>query len=173
MLTPLTVLSHIDLWAAQGPNPAALQGGPLPEFKALDLHGKERGSKNVAGQRTVLIVMPNEDASKATQKWAKQTMEHFAGKSVQVIIMMALNTPFFVPDTIPTNIAKGKVPKRFWDNTWISTADDLRKALRVENTGKEPEVFAVNEQGTIVATAHGTPTKKNTGKIWGALGEAG
>jgi len=156
----------LPAWAADTPEP----GAPLPSFTAKDLLGQEHSSQEYQGQRTLLVAITDKNAGDEMQRWFDAADAH-APASVQRESIISLRLPFFVSLGTARNPARPKVPRQYWDDTLMDRDGALARTLGLASS-KAPYVFALDEHGRVLASAHGTPDSPEAQRIWSSLSGA-
>lgn len=153
--------------------PIQLQvGKQLPAFQATDLDGKPRSAQELVGRPTAIIVTPSRGAGTQSGTWAQLLSNRAGSHSVHIVGLVALDVPFFIPQGMVQNVARSHVPKKDWDDTWLSVKGDLRRRLGIERGSPTPYVFSLDASGKITAVVHGPPTTENLQEIAGGLAQA-
>lgn len=141
---------------------------PIPAFEAVSLTGNAIHREDLLGQPTVLIVTPGRDAAASTRAWAKALRSEF-GKSARMRDVIAVDLPFFMDERDAIGRAKAKIPKRYYDQTWLTSKDVLTTALGVGSDAAHAQVFVLDAQGHIAAHVRGDPTPEHLDQLRSAL----
>jgi hypothetical protein len=147
---------------------ALVQGRPVPSFQATDLRGRAHVSRELRGRPTLLVIMPNRDAAGESKQWVDAIGRRYGEHRVRTVGLIALDLPFFIPESLARSIARGKVPERFWNDTWLSARGTLADTLGVQGDD-ESWVVALDATGRVRAIARGAPTTVNQSIVFGAL----
>ncbi len=150
---------------------AAAPGSPtsaIPAFDATSLTGQSIHRADLLGQPTVLIVTPGRDAAPSTRAWAK-ALRSGLGKDVRMRDVLAVDLPFFMDEHDAISRAKAKIPKRYYDQTWLTSKDTLTTALGVGSDAAQAQVFVLDAQGRVAAHVGGDPTAEHLDQLRSAL----
>ncbi len=153
----------LPAWAADRPEP----GAPLPSFTAKDLLGQEHSSEEYQGQRTLLVAITDKNAGDGMRSWFEAADAH-APESVQRESIISLHVPFFVGMGTVRHRAQSQVPRQFWDDTLLDRNGAMADTLGLASS-KQPYVFALDEHGQVLASAHGPPDSPEAQRIWSSL----
>lgn len=144
-------------------------GQQLPFFQGTDLTGTIRESPELRGPpTTVLVVGTSRAASDAGKAWVYEIQERY-GERVQIINLIAIDLPFFISESTALDMARGQVPRRYWEQTWLSSEDSIQEALGLQPGSPVPYVAVVNRQGQLIASAHAPLQAPEAQQIWQAL----
>ncbi len=141
----------------------------VTNFEATSLTGEHVTQQQLFGQPTVLIVTPSKAAAKQTREWAKSLRSRFDTKHIKVRDVIAINLPFFISESYAVGRAKQKIPKRYYDQTWLSGDQVLENALHIPTESKKAFVLVLDSQGRVLARVSGPPTDANIQKIMAAV----
>ena len=153
----------IPAWAAHWPEP----GAPLPSFTAEDLLGEEHSSEEYQGQRTLLVAITDKNAGDGMRRWFEAADAH-APASVQRESVISIHVPFFVGLGAVRQRVQSQVPRPFWDDTLLDRNGAMADTLGLASS-KQPYVFALDEHGRVLASAHGPPDSPEAQRIWSSL----
>ncbi len=106
----------------------------IPAFEATSLTGQLMHRSDLLGQPTVLIVTPGRDAATSTRAWAK-ALRSGLDADARIRDVLAVDLPFFMDERDAISRAKAKIPKRYYDQTWLTSKDTLTSALKVQRGG--------------------------------------
>lgn len=140
----------------------------IPSFSATALTGQAVTKADLVGAPTVLILTPSKKAAIDTRLWVKElhsSLDHY----VRVRDVLAIDLPFFMSESDALGRAKGKIPGRYYDQTWLMSSETLESALGVPVSSPKAFVFVLDRQGNIVARVSGNPTDARIGEIRSAL----
>jgi hypothetical protein len=141
---------------------------PIPAFDAISLTGQPIRRADLLGQPTVLIVTPGRDAAASTRAWAKSLRSALAADA-RMRDVLAVDLPFFMDERDAIGRAKAKIPKRYHDQTWLTSKDTLTNALGVGPDAAQAQVFLLDAQGRVVVRLGGDPTPERLGELRSAL----
>jgi hypothetical protein len=150
-------------WVAAAPN------SPIPAFEATALSGEKVTDAKLIGQPTILIVTPSKAAAEDTRKWAHALRENLDPKSIRIRDVLALDVPFFMSEADVIGRAKEKIPKRYHDQTWITSGTQLEKALDIPVASNKAFVLVLDTQGSVVVRVAGEPTEERMQAVQGAV----
>jgi hypothetical protein len=164
----LAVVGLAGLWL---PALAAAElpvGQPVPSFTGTDLTGTPRQSTELKGQPTVVIAATSRSASEEAQAWANRLTERY-GEGVHLTTLIAIDLPFFIPESTALDMAREKIPRQYWDQTWLGGEGDIQEALQIAPGSETPYIFTVDEQGRITAGVHARVGDPQAQRIWQAV----
>ena len=160
----LAALSFTGAAAAAPGSPTS----PIPAFEATSLTGKSIHRSDLLGQPTVLIVTPGRNAGAPTRAWVKALRSEL-GKGARMRDLIAVDLPFFMDERDAISRAKAKIPKRYYDQTWLTSKDTLTTALGVGSDAAHAQVFVLDAQGRVAAHVRGDPTDEHLDQLRSAL----
>ncbi len=137
---------------------ASASASPIPDFDATELTGQQVHSSQLIGQPTILIVTPSRDASDDTRAWAEQLPEHIDKTRWRIRAVLAIDLPFFMDTQDALSAARDKIPKRYQDQTWLTSRPRLEKALGIPTDSDKAFVLVLDAQGEPVVQVSGAPT---------------
>lgn len=143
-------------------------GEPLPAFSAKDLNGTEHESRELLGHRTLVVAMTDRNGGDAMQRWFDAADARLGKGRYQSMALISLKLPFFVSGGAARSRAKQKVPREFWEETWLDRDGRMAKVLALPRS-REPFVFVVDAEGRVLASVHGPADSPEAGRIWSAL----
>lgn len=143
-------------------------GETLPSFSAKDLNGTEHESRELLGQRTLVVAMTDRDGGDAMQRWFDAADTRLGKGRYQSTALISLKLPFFVSGGAARGRAKEKVPQEFWEETWLDRDGRMAKVLALPKS-REPFVFVVDAEGRVLASVHGPADSPEAESIWSAL----
>lgn len=143
-------------------------GQPLPAFQGTDLTGTERQSSELVGRPAVVIAATSRSASGAAQAWGRALAGH-TGDGMPLITLMAVDLPFFISNGMALRVARGKIPRSYWPDTWLGGEGDIQRALELEPDSDTPYVFTLDDQGNITAAVHAGVDAPEADRIWLAV----
>ncbi len=165
-LASLTLAAMLFAWpAAAQPSSSA---SPIPTFDATSLTGRSIHRDDLLGQPTVLIVTPGRDAAASTRAWAKALRRELDPR-VRVRDVLVVDLPFFMDERDALSQAKQKIPKRYHDQTWLTSKKTLLSALGVNADAAAAEVFVLDAGGRVVVRIDGDPTAEHLDKLRSAV----
>lgn len=153
----------LPAWAADRPEP----GAPLPSFTAKDLLGQEHSSEEYQGKRTLLVAITDKNAGDGMRHWFEAADAH-APESVQRESVISLHLPFFVGMGTVRHRVQAQVPQPYWDDTLVDRNGAMADTLGLDSS-RQPYVFALDEHGRVLASAHGPPDSPEAQRIWSSL----
>lgn len=145
----------------------------VPDFDAMSLTGKHVTQQQLFGEPAVLIVTPSKAAAKQTREWAKSLRSRFDKQHVRVLDVIAIDLPFFISESDAVGRAKQQIPKRYYDQTWLSGQQVLEKALHIPSESENAFVLVLDSQGRVLARVSGPPTDAKIQKIMTAVPPSG
>jgi hypothetical protein len=153
----------LPAWAADRPEP----GASLPSFTAKDLLGQEHSTEEYQGKRTLLVAITDKNAGDGMRHWFEAADTH-APESVQRESIISIHVPFFVGMATVRDRVQAQVPRPFWDDTLLDRNGAMADTLGLASS-KQPYVFALDEHGRVLASAHGPPDSPEAQRIWSSL----
>jgi predicted transcriptional regulator len=164
-VTELTLLLILTLC---GP-PAIAGNGPWPSFMATTLNGEKIDSDKLIGQPTLLILTPSSDAAEPSREWVNALRSKIDQSKYRVRDVLAIDLPFFMSEEDVIGRAKEKIPKRYYDQTWILNSQVMENALGVPSDSDEAVIVVLDKKGNLVSQVHGKVTTARMSKITDAL----
>ncbi|MFL5345806.1 MAG: hypothetical protein ACJ8AT_13530 [Hyalangium sp.] len=154
---------------ALGGSAAALPGvgEPVPSIAAKDLLGQPHESREWQGQRTLLVVITDQNGGDEMRRWFDAANTQLP-KEVHRASIISLGLPFYVSTGMVRSRVKEQVPQAFWRDTWADKDAKMAKVLGLA-TSRQPYVLAVDEHGRVLASVHGTVDSPEAQVIWNAL----
>ncbi|MDY7228837.1 hypothetical protein [Hyalangium rubrum] len=142
-------------------------GESVPSFTAKDLLDTPHVSSEWRGQRTLLVVMTEQHAGDEMRRWFDGAAARLP-EEVHRASIISLSLPFYVSTGMARGRAKEQVPRRFWADTWLDKNGKLADTFGLA-TSRQPYVLALDEQGRVLASLHGTVDAPGAEAIWSAL----
>lgn len=142
---------------------------PIPAFTATALSGKTVAADQLIGQPTILIVTPSKEAANDTRLWADTLRSTIDPKAYRIRDVLAIDLPFFMSEADAIGRAKEKIPKRYYDQTWILGKPTLENALSIPLASRQAFVIVLNAEGKVVARMEGEPNDAKVKKLQTAL----
>ena len=167
-LTVLTLAGTLLLVPGAQAVPRA--GESLPSFSAKDLNGNEHESRELLGQRTLVVAMTDRDGGDAMQRWFEAADARLGKGRYKSMALISLRLPFFVSGGAARSRAKQRVPREFWEETWLDRDGRMAKALALPSS-REPFVFVVDAEGRVLASVRGPADTPEAASIWSALSQ--
>ncbi|MCP3098911.1 hypothetical protein LZ198_08485 [Myxococcus sp. K15C18031901] len=143
------------------------QGEKLPGFSAKDLEGKAHQSHELSGRPTLLVVITDKDAGDEMKRWF-DTADQQVPPAVHRASILTFKLPFFVGEGAARERARARVPRQFWDDTWLDKNGDMGKALALP-TSRTPYAIALDADGRVIAVAHATANTPEAREVLKAL----
>ncbi len=153
-LALLTLAMLITCPAAAQPSQSTRS---IPTFTATALTGRTIHRQDLLGRPTILIVTPGRDAAASTRAWAKALRKELGG-DIRVRDVLVIDLPFFMDERDALSRAKQKIPKRYHDQTWLTSKDTLTSALAVGADAKVAAVFVLDAGGQVLDRIDGDPS---------------
>lgn len=144
----------------------------VPQFDAVSLTGKTVSSEQLIGQVTLLIITPSREAEQPTLEWADALRAQIDIDRYRIRDVIAVDLPFFISVEAAIDQARGKVPKRYHEHTWLLDEPVLEKAFEVPRKSKQACVVVLNSRGIAVLRIHGALTESRLQSVVSALQEA-
>ncbi len=145
--------------------PAA--GETAPSFSAKDLLGQPHTSREWQGQRVLLVVITEQQGGDEMRRWFDTAATRIP-EDVHRASIISLGLPFYVSTGMARSRAKEQVPRQFWNDTWLDKDARMAKVLGLA-TSRQPYVLALDEQGQVLASVHGTVDAPEAQAVWDAL----
>ncbi|MBC7499231.1 MAG: hypothetical protein H7315_01820 [Herminiimonas sp.] len=161
-LALLALLAPIDGWPQ-------LSSSPIPDFTATALTGEKVSAAQLIGQPTILIVTPSKDAAQHTRLWAEALRKNVDQSEVRIRDVLAIDLPFFISEQDAIGRARGKIPARYHDQTWILNESNLESALHIPRDSANAFVFVLDAQGKVIARVKGEPNHTKLSEVEKAL----
>jgi len=146
----------------------ARPGEFFPIVTAKDLTGQMHRTDELVGRRTLVVAITDKDAADAMRAWYVAAGSHMPPSVVPESII-SLHLPFFVSTDFVRNRAREQVPAQFWHATLVDRGD-MAEHLGLEES-KTPYVFALDEDGRIMAVVHAPVQSPQAEMIWTALSD--
>ncbi len=143
-------------------------GEALPSFSAKDLNGGDHSSRELEGQRTLVVAMTDRNAGEAMQRWFDAADARLGKGSYAATALISLRLPFFVSGGAARGKARQRVPREFWEETWLDRDGRMARVLGLPSS-RDPFVLVVDARGRVLASLHGLPDSPEAGRIWSAL----
>jgi hypothetical protein len=134
---------------------------------AKDLLDKPHESQEWRGRRTLLVVMTERNVGDEMRRWFDAAATRLP-EDVHRASIISLGLPFYVSTGMVRSRAKEEVPREFWSDTWLDKDRKMAQVLGLA-TSRQPYVLALDEQGTVLASVHGTVDSPEARSIWEAL----
>jgi hypothetical protein len=138
----------------------------FPPFTATDLTAKPHRTTEFVGKVTMVVAMTDRGAGDAMSAWYAAADSRIPA-SVARKSIISLHMPFFITTAYARDQARSQVPERFWSHTFLDRGD-MAETLGLSES-KVPYVYALDEQGRIVAHVHALVQSPEAAKIWAAL----
>lgn len=148
---------------------SVLAQSPIPSFQATALTGQTVTEQKLLGQPTVLIVTPSRGASEETRQWVQSLRKNIDQSKVRVRDVIAIDLPFFMSENDALGIARGKIPERYHDQSWLLNDTVLEKALDIPPASEQAFVLVFDSQGRVMARVQGEPTQAKVQEIESAV----
>jgi hypothetical protein len=145
--------------------PAARETMPL--FSAKDLLDQPHTSHEWQGQRVLLVVITEQHGGDEMRRWFDTAATRIP-EEVHRASIISLSLPFYVSTGLARGRAKEQVPRQFWRDTWLDKDAKMAKVLGLA-TSRQPYVLALDEQGRVLASVHGTVDAPEAQAVWDAL----
>jgi hypothetical protein len=145
--------------------PAAREA--IPSFPAKDLLDQPHTSREWQGRRVLLVVITDQHGGDEMRRWF-DTAGTKLPEEVHRASIISLSLPFYVSTGLARGRAKEQVPPQFWSGTWLDKDGKMAKALGLA-TSRQPYVLALDEQGRVLASVHGTVDAPEAQAVWDAL----
>jgi predicted transcriptional regulator len=150
--------------------PSVIAGdGPWPSFTATTLSGEKVDSDILIGQPTLLILTASRNAVESTREWANTLRSKTDQSKYRVRSLLAVDLPFFMSEEDVIDRAKGKVPKRYHDQTWILNSQIMEDALGEPFDSEEAVIVVLDKDGNLISQVHGRVTTARMSEITDAL----
>jgi hypothetical protein len=145
--------------------PAARETVPL--FPAKDLLDQSHTSREWQGRRVLLVVITEQHGGDEMRRWFDTAATRIP-EQVHRASIISLSLPFYVSTGLARGRAKEQVPRQFWSDTWLDKDAKMAKVLGLA-TSRQPYVLALDEQGRVLASVHGTVDAPEAQAVWDAL----
>lgn len=142
-------------------------GARLPTFDAVDLAGHPHNSRELVGQRTLVIAATDVDADGGMRSWGA-AIDRRLPAGVRRMVLLAFDLAFFIPSSTARSLARDRSPQRLWGNSWFDSTGRLRVAADLPES-EVPFAFVIDADGRVVASAHCEVTSPEAETIWRAL----
>jgi hypothetical protein len=142
-------------------------GETVPSFTAKDLLGQPHASREWQGRRVLLVVITGQHAGDEMRRWFDTAATQIP-EDVHRASIISLNLPFYVSTGLARGRAKEQVPSRFWSDTWLDKDAKMAGILGLA-TSRQPYALALDEQGRVLASIHGTVGSPGAQALWDAL----
>jgi len=142
-------------------------GERLPPLEIGDLLGHPHTTAELAGRPTLVLAMTQVDAEEAMRAWGRAADARLPTGTRRVALVI-LELAFFIPQDIARAKARPRTPINLWVDTWFDAHRDPGDAALLKSD--LPYVFALDQEGRIVAEAHALVTDASAEAIWAAFG---
>lgn len=142
---------------------------PIPPFEATALTGETVSSQKLIGQPTVLIVTPSRGAADQTRRWVEALQRNVSPQGILVRDVIAIDLPFFFSEEDALGRARDRIPRQYYEQTWLLNAPVLERALNIPTGSGEAHVLVLDSQGEIVARVAGNPTDARIAEVQQAV----
>jgi hypothetical protein len=139
----------------------------VPSFVAKDLLGQSHSSREWLGRRVLVVMITDQHAGDEMRLWF-DAVDTRIPADVHRASIISLDLPFYVSAGLARIRAKNQVPREFWSDTWMDKDAKMAKVLGLA-TSRQPYVLVLDEQGQVLASAHGTVDSPEAQAIWEAL----
>jgi hypothetical protein len=144
-------------------------GERFPSMRAQDLTGQQHSTDELFGRRTMVVAIADRDGADAMRAWFFASRDRVPA-SVSRESLISLHLPFFISTSYARGKAREQVPEQFWRATLLDRGG-MAKQLGLD--GEVPYVFALDENGRIMAVVHDTVDSRAAQNIWRALAQSG
>lgn len=165
VLVALWLVGALVMPALVEARPAA--GEAVPFFQAMDLLGQPHTSREWQGRRVLLVVITDQHGGDEMRRWFDTAVTRIP-EDVHRASIISLDLPFYVSTGMARSRAKEQVPRQFWSDTWLDKDAAMAKVLGLAPS-RQPYVLALDEQGQVLASVHGTMDAPEAQALWGAL----
>ena len=140
------------------------EGELFPSFEAPDLLGRtQRPDDWISDEKTLVVTVTDRDAAWPAAAWVKAAQTELPDADPQVVASVSL--PFFLPTSFVRTQVKEYVRERYWDDILIDRSGRIAKKLGL-TADTSPTVFALDEQGRVIATFHGPVDAPGARAFW-------
>lgn len=144
-------------------------GQQAPVIDGRDLFEKIHSSHEWLGRRTLVVAITDKDAGEEAKRWFK-TASLQLPNDIRLASIVSIELPFFATEGMARDVARDQTPKQYWPDTWLDRDGKMRKGLGLP-VDRVPWVFALDDAGRVVASAHALSSDANAVKrLWEALG---
>jgi hypothetical protein len=145
--------------------PAA--GETIPFFPAKDLLDQSHTSREWQGRRVLLVVITEQHGGDEMRRWFDTAATRIP-EEVHRASIISLSLPFYVSTGLARGRARDQVPRQFWSDSWLDKDAKMARVLGLA-TSRQPYVLALDEQGRVLASVHGTVDAPEAQTVWDAL----
>jgi hypothetical protein len=137
-------------------------GERFSRIAADDVTGQPHTTDELVGRPTLVVAITDRSAANAMRAW-------YAAADAQIPAnvaresLLSLHLPFFVSIDTARSKARESVPERYWHQTLLDRGN-MREVLGLR--GSPPYVFALDENGRVMAVVHGEVTSPDARYIW-------
>ncbi len=142
---------------------------PLPMFRVADITGQMHHIGEVRGRPAFVAVLTSSHAGDPTRAWMDQAQTQLRGSNVRLITVVSLDLSPFVPTSMVRNAARDQTPRDQWATTWIDRSGAVRRALGLPKGDRAPYIFALDANGNVRASAHGSYDARAANRIFSSL----
>lgn len=142
-------------------------GEPLPYTEGKNLHEEVVGTDEFVGSRTLLVVLTDRHGSEEVEAWFARA-EKVLPPEVALKSIVSLRLPFFVGQGMAIDRAREDTPPDAWDDTLLDVRGQMAEDLGLQSS-RVPYVFALDENGEVIAGVHTTVDDPASEEIWQSL----
>lgn len=165
MVAPLSTVLALAVELAAGTVLASLErGAAFPVLVGQDVTGAERRTSDLAGTRTLVVVITDRGAAGRMEAWWRAADQRLP-RGYKRLSVASIGVPFFVSIDMVRKRARESVPRQFWRDTLIDTHHNLARTLGLPES-KVPFVYALDERGCVIAQAHAEVDSPEGQRVW-------
>jgi len=141
-------------------------GERLAPMELDDLRGHAHSTSELVGRRTFVLAMTSSSAEAAMREWGRRADEQLPAGTHQVSLVL-LGLTLFIPSELARAQARAMSPPERWSDTWFDVHRDPADAALEKS--ELPYVFALDEDGRVVAEAHALYCDAEGEPIWASF----
>lgn len=140
-------------------------GKPFPYITAEDVTGQAHRTDEYVGRRTLVAVITDRRGADAMKAWFGKSAALSFG--IGRLSVPSFGLPFFISTGYARSQVRAAVPSQYW-HAMLFDRGDTAKALGLAKSDT-PYVYALDEQGRVIAAVHASVTASEAQAIWDAL----
>ena len=121
------------------------------DAQLVSLKGQETTYDQLITTNSVFIYTPGRGAVESTRNWVKVLEPMATEHDIHIRDILAVNVPFFIDQKTVLKRARKKIPKRYWDQTWININGDIEEVINAGANRDEAIVMIVDQNGNVIS----------------------
>ena len=128
----------------------------------ISLEGQETTYDQLIQSKSIFIYTPSRNAAESTREWVKVLQPLADNDGIIIRDILAVSVPFFIDQKTVLKKARKKIPKKYWDQTWVNINGEIEEVLNAGAHRQDAIVMVVDMEGNVVSRFMGDP---DTGKL--------